>query len=43
MGCAEVAAVGADEGEPARAVGDDVELPGVVGHVVAFTQEQQVG
>jgi hypothetical protein len=37
---AEVAAVGADEPEPARAVGEDVELTGVMRHVVAFTEER---
>jgi len=41
-GCAEVAAVGADEPEPAGAVGQDVERSGVVGDVVAFTQGQQI-
>jgi hypothetical protein len=42
MWCAEVAAVGADEPEPARAVGQDFELTRVVGHVVAFAQQQQI-
>jgi hypothetical protein len=41
-GCAQVVTVGADETEPARAGGVDVELPVVVGQVVAFTQQQQV-
>jgi hypothetical protein len=40
MWCAEVAAVGADEPEPARAVGQDFELTRVVGHVVAFAQQR---
>jgi hypothetical protein len=38
--CAQVATVGADEAEPARAGGEDLELSGVMGHVVAFTQQQ---
>ncbi len=37
MGRAEVAAGRADEPEPARAVGEDLKLPRVVGDVVAFT------
>ena len=39
---AEVATVGADETELAAAGEQDFELPPVMAHVVAFTQQQQI-
>ena len=42
-GCAEVAAVGADEAELPGAGGQDLERSGVMGDVVTFTQGQQIG
>src|SRR5665213_2974380 len=42
-GCAEVSTVGADEPELTWTCGEDFELSGVMGDVVAFTQQQEVG